>query len=43
MLLKNGLKPEDYPDHVQKLRDVLMKGASTNRASTTTTQGEVDE
>jgi large subunit ribosomal protein L18 len=43
ILLKNGLKPEDYPDHVQKLRDVLMKRASSNGASTTTTQGEVNE
>jgi large subunit ribosomal protein L18 len=43
MLLKNGLKPEDYPDHVQKLKDVLMKRASSNGASNTTTQGEVHE
>lgn len=40
MLLKNGLKPEDYPHHVQELKDVLMKDASMNRLPTATTEGE---
>jgi large subunit ribosomal protein L18 len=28
LLLKNGLKPEDYPAHVQKVKNVLMEMSS---------------
>jgi large subunit ribosomal protein L18 len=40
-LLKNGLKPEDYPNHVQKLKDDLMKGTFANSPSTATDEDEV--
>jgi large subunit ribosomal protein L18 len=40
-LLKNGLKPEDYPNHVQKLKDDLMKGTFANSPSTATVEDEV--
>ena len=40
LLLKNGLKPEDYPAHVQKVKNVLMKlssNASTSREGSKST------
>ena len=40
LLLKNGLKPEDYPAHVQKIKNVLMKlssNASTSREGSKST------
>lgn len=41
-LLKNGLKPEDYPNHVQKLKDDLMKWVpASSNPHTATDEGEV--
>ena len=40
LLLKNGLKPEDYPAHVQKVKNVLMKlssGPGTSREGSKST------
>ena len=33
LLLKNGLKPEDYPAHVQKVKNVLMEMSSNTGTS----------
>ena len=40
LLLKNGLKPEDYPAHVQKVKNVLMElssNAGTSREGSKST------